>query len=172
MAAGEYVSMSSQREMYQREISLEQAELEEKPEEEHAELVLIYRAKGLARADAERLADKIMADREVALDTLAREELGLDPDDLGSPWGAAISSLFAFAIGAFVVVIPYLAGSGTAALLTAIVLAIAALFGVGASIGALNGRGVLRSGLRQVIAGAIAAGITFGVGHLIGAHVS
>ena len=172
MAAGEYVSMSSQREMYQREISLEQAELEEKPEEEHAELVLIYRAKGLARADAERLADKIMDDREVALDTLAREELGLDPDDLGSPWGAAISSLFAFAIGAFVVVIPYLAGSGTAALLTAIVLAIAALFGVGASIGALNGRGVLRSGLRQVIAGAIAAGITFGVGHLIGAHVS
>jgi vacuolar iron transporter family protein len=172
MAAGEYVSMSSQREMYQREISLEQAELEEKPEEEHAELVLIYRAKGLARADAERLADKIMADREVALDTLAREELGLDPDDLGSPWGAAISSLFAFAIGALVVVIPYLAGSGTAALLTAIVLAIAALFGVGASIGALNGRGVLRSGLRQVIAGAIAAGITFGVGHLIGAHVS
>jgi vacuolar iron transporter family protein len=172
MAAGEYVSMSSQREMYQREIALERSELEEKPEEEHAELVLIYRAKGLARADAERLADKIMADREVALNTLAREELGLDPDDLGSPWGAAISSLFAFAIGAFVVVIPYLAGSGTAALLTAIILAVAALFGVGASIGALNGRGVVRSGLRQVIAGAIAAGITFGVGHLIGAHVS
>ena len=172
MAAGEYVSMSSQREMYQREIALEQSELEEKPEEEHAELVLIYRAKGLGRADAERLAGKIMADREVALDTLAREELGLNPDDLGSPWGAAISSLFAFAIGAFVVVIPYLAGSGTAALLTAIILAVAALFGVGASIGALNGRGVVRSGLRQVIAGAIAAGITFGVGHLIRAHVS
>ena len=172
MAAGEYVSMSSQREMYQREIALERSELEEKPEEEHAELVLIYRAKGLARADAERLADKIMADREVALDTLAREELGLNPDDLGSPWGAAISSLFAFAIGAFVVVIPYTAGSGTAALLTAIILAVAALFGVGASIGALNGRGVVRSGLRQVIAGAIAAGITFGVGHLIAAHVS
>jgi VIT1/CCC1 family predicted Fe2+/Mn2+ transporter len=172
MAAGEYVSMSSQREMYQREIALEQAELEEKPEEEHAELVLIYRAKGLSRADAEKLADKIMADHDVALDTLAREELGLDPDDLGSPWGAALSSLFAFAIGAFVVVIPYLAGSGTAALLAAIVLVIAALFGVGASIGALNGRGVLRSGLRQVIAGAIAAGITYGVGHLIGTHVS
>ena len=172
MAAGEYVSMSSQREMYQREISLEQAELEEKPEEEHAELVLIYRAKGLSRADSEKLADRIMSDREVALDTLAREELGLDPDDLGSPWGAALSSLFAFAIGAFVVVIPYLAGSGTAALLAAIVLVIAALFGVGASIGALNGRGVTRSGLRQVIAGVIAAGITYGVGHLIGTHVS
>ncbi len=172
MAAGEYISMSSQREMYEREISLEQAELEEKPEEEHAELVLIYRAKGLSKPEAERLADRIMADRSVALDTLAREELGLDPDELGSPWGAAFSSLFAFAIGAFVVIIPYLAGSGKAALLTAIVLAVAALFGVGASIGALNGRGVLRSGLRQVIAGVIAAAVTFGVGHLIGAHVS
>ena len=172
MAAGEYISMSSQREMYEREISLEQAELEEKPEEEHAELVLIYRAKGLSKPEAEQLADRIMADRSVALDTLAREELGLDPDELGSPWGSAFSSLFAFAIGAFVVIIPYLAGSGTAALLTAIVLAVAALFGVGASIGALNGRGVLRSGLRQVIAGVIAAAVTFGVGHLIGAHVS
>jgi VIT1/CCC1 family predicted Fe2+/Mn2+ transporter len=172
MAAGEYISMSSQREMYEREISLEQAELEEKPEEEHAELVLIYRAKGLSKPEAEQLADRIMADRSVALDTLAREELGLDPDELGSPWGAAFSSLFAFAIGAFVVIIPYLAGSGKAALLTAIVLAVAALFGVGASIGALNGRGVLRSGLRQVIAGVIAAGVTFGVGYLISAHVS
>ena len=172
MAAGEYISMSSQREMYEREISLEQAELEEKPEEEHAELVLIYRAKGLSKPEAEQLADRIMADRSVALDTLAREELGLDPDELGSPWGAAFSSLFAFAIGAFVVIIPYLAGSGKAALLAAIVLAVAALFGVGASIGALNGRGVLRSGLRQVIAGVIAAAVTFGVGHLIGAHVS
>jgi VIT1/CCC1 family predicted Fe2+/Mn2+ transporter len=168
MAAGEYISMSSQREMYEREISLEQAELEEKPEEEHAELVLIYRAKGLSKPEAEQLADRIMADRSVALDTLAREELGLDPDELGSPWGAAFSSLFAFAIGALVVIIPYLAGCG----MTAIVLAVAALFGVGASIGALNGRGVLRSGLRQVIAGVIAAAVTFGVGHLIGAHVS
>ena len=172
MAAGEYISMSSQREMYEREISLERAELEEKPEEEHAELVLIYRAKGLGKPEAEQLADRIMADRSVALDTLAREELGLDPDELGSPWGSAFSSLFAFAIGAFVVIIPYLAGSGTAALLAAIVLAVVALFGVGASIGALNGRGVLRTGLRQVIAGVIAGGVTFGVGHLIGAHVS
>jgi VIT1/CCC1 family predicted Fe2+/Mn2+ transporter len=172
MAAGEYVSMSSQREMYQREISLEQAELDEKPDEEHAELVLIYRAKGLSRPDAENLADKIMSDRSVALDTLAREELGLDPDELGSPWGAAASSLLAFALGAFVVVVPYLAGSGVAALVTAIVLALAAMFGVGASIGAMNGRNPVRSGLRQVIAGTIAAAITFGVGHLIGAHIS
>jgi vacuolar iron transporter family protein len=172
MAAGEYISMSSQREMYEREISLEQAELEEKPEEEHAELVLIYRAKGLPRAEAERLADQIMADREVALDTLAREELGLDPGQLGSPWVAAISSLLSFAIGALVVIIPYLAGSGVAAAVTAIGLALAAMFGVGATIGALNGRSAIRMGLRQMLTGALAAAVTFGVGHLIGARVS
>jgi VIT1/CCC1 family predicted Fe2+/Mn2+ transporter len=164
--------MSSQREMYEREISLEQAELDERPEEEHAELVLIYRAKGLSRDDAEHLADRIMADRSVALDTLAREELGLDPDELGNPWIAAITSLLAFAIGAFVVVAPYLAGSGTAALLTAIGLAIAAAFAIGASIGALNGRSAIRSGLRQVFVGALAAAVTYGVGHLIGTSVS
>jgi VIT1/CCC1 family predicted Fe2+/Mn2+ transporter len=172
MAAGEYVSMSSQREMYQREISLEAQELAEKPEEEHAELVLLYRAKGLSRAEAERLADRIMANPDVALDTLAREELGLDPDQLGSPWSAAISSLLAFALGAFVVVLPYLIGSGSAALLAAIGLAVLALFAVGAGIGILNGRSALRSGARQIIAGGLAAAITFGVGHLIGTAVS
>lgn len=172
MAAGEYVSMSGQREMYQREISLEAQELAEKPEEEHAELVLLYRAKGLGRADAERLADRIMANPEVALDTLAREELGLDPDQLGSPWSAAISSLLAFALGAFVVVVPYLIGGGAAALLTTIGLAVLALFTVGAGIGVLNGRSALRSGVRQIIAGGLAAAITFGAGHLIGAAVS
>ncbi|HVT68633.1 MAG TPA: VIT1/CCC1 transporter family protein [Trebonia sp.] len=172
MAAGEYISMSSQREMFQREISLEQAELEEKPDEERDELVLIYRAKGLAQPDAERLADKIMADRTVALDTLAREELGLDPGQLGSPWTAAGSSLLAFAAGAFVVVLPYLIGSGTAALVAAVVLALAAMFGVGAVIGALNGRSAVRMGLRQLAVGALAAAVTFGVGHLIGASVA
>jgi VIT1/CCC1 family predicted Fe2+/Mn2+ transporter len=172
MAAGEYISMSSQREMYQREISLEEAELDERPEEEHAELVLIYRAKGLSRPEAEHLADRIMSDRATALDTLTREELGLDPDELGSPWFSAISSLLAFAVGAFVVVAPYLAGSGMAALLTAIGLALAAMFAVGASIGLLNGRSAVRSGMRQVFVGALAAAVTFGVGHLIGTSVS
>lgn len=172
MAAGEYISMSSQREMYQREIALEQAELEEKPEEERSELVLIYRAKGLPGAEAERLADKIMADDAVALDTLAREELGLDPGQLGSPWSAAVSSLLAFAAGAFVVVAPYLAGGGAAALVAAIVLALAAMFGVGATIGALNGRSAVRMGLRQMLVGAVAAAVTYGVGHLIGVHLS
>ena len=172
MAAGEYVSMASQREMYQREIALEAQELEEKPEEEHDELVLLYRAKGLPRSDAMRMADRIMADRQVALDTLAREELGLDPGQLGSPVSAAISSLLTFAAGALVVLLPYFAGSGTAALVAAIVLAAAALVAVGAGIGMLNGRSGIRSGLRQLLLGGAAALITFGIGHLIGASVS
>lgn len=172
MAAGEYVSMASQREMYEREISLEAQELEEKPEEERDELVLLYRAKGLNRRDAERLADQIMADRQVALDTLAREELGLDPTGLGSPVTAAVSSLLTFAAGALVVILPYLFGGGTAALVAAIIFAAGALLGVGAGIGALNARSPVRSGLRQLIVGGMAALVTFAVGHLIGANVS
>lgn len=172
MAAGEFVSMSSQREMFEREISLEARELEENPEEEQAELVLLYRAKGLGRAEAEAVAERIMADRNVALDTLAREELGLDPEALGSPWSAAGSSLLAFALGAFVVVLPYLIGSGTAALVTAVVLAVLAMFAVGAGIGVLNGRSALRSGLRQVFVGALAAGVTYVAGRAIGTSAS
>ena len=149
MAAGEYVSMASQREMYEREISLVAQELEERPKQKRDELVRLYRAKGLEPADAERVADRIMADRQVALDTLAREELGLDPTELGSPLSAALSSKLTFAAGALVVILPYLIGRGTAALLAAITLAAAALLGVGAGIGMLNGRSAVRSGLRQ-----------------------
>jgi VIT1/CCC1 family predicted Fe2+/Mn2+ transporter len=107
MAAGEYISMRSQREAYEREIALETMELRDDPEAEAEELALIYRAKGLDPAEAERAAAAIMKDSSVALDTMAREELGLDPDALGSPWSAAFSSLFAFALGAIVVVLPY-----------------------------------------------------------------
>lgn len=172
MAAGEYVSMASQREMYQREISLEAQELEERPEEERDELVLLYRAKGIPRDEATRLADRIIADRRVALDTLTREELGLDPTELGSPLSAAISSMLTFAVGALVVIFPYFFGGGTAALIAAIILAAAALVGVGAGIGILNGRPAARSALRQLMLGGAAALVTYGIGHLIGAHVS
>src|SRR5258705_8639511 len=118
MAAGEYISMRSQREAYQREITLEAEELRDDPQAETEELALIYRAKGLDAEEAERIAATIMKDQDAALDTMAREELGLDPDELGSPWSAAFSSLLAFALGAVVVVIPYLFGSGLAALVT------------------------------------------------------
>jgi VIT1/CCC1 family predicted Fe2+/Mn2+ transporter len=169
MAAGEYISMRSQREAYEREIDLEATELREDPEGEAEELALIYRAKGLDTEEAKRAAAAIMADRGIALDTMAREELGLDPDELGSPWSAAISSLFAFALGAIVVVLPFLFGSGEAALIVAIVLAGAALFGVGAVIGLLNGRNAFRSGGRQLLIGGAAALLVFGIGHMLGA---
>jgi VIT1/CCC1 family predicted Fe2+/Mn2+ transporter len=172
MAAGEYVSMASQREMYEREIALEAAELDEKPEEERDELALLYRAKGLGREDSERLAGQIMADRTVALDTLTREELGLDPTQLGSPLWAAISSLFTFASGALVVIFPYFFGGGMAALVAAIAAAVAALLAVGGGIGLLNGRPLVRSALRQLVLGGAAALVTFGIGRLIGATVS
>lgn len=168
MAAGEYISMRSQREAYEREISVEAEELRDDPEAEAEELALIYRAKGLDADEAEKVAKTIMKDSEIALDTMAREELGLDPDELGSPWSAAASSLLAFALGAVVVVLPYLFGSGTAALGTAIGLAAFALFLVGAVIGLLNGRGALRAGGRQLLVGGLAALAVFGIGHVIG----
>ncbi|ETK36953.1 VIT1/CCC1 transporter family protein [Microbispora sp. ATCC PTA-5024] len=168
MAAGEYVSMRSQREAYEREIALESEELRDDPEAEAEELALIYRAKGLDADEAERVATTIMKDREAALDTMAREELGLDPDDLGSPWGAALSSFAAFAAGAVVAVLPYLFGAGPAAPVVAIGLAAVALFAVGAALGLLNGRGPLRSGGRQLLVGGGAALVVYLVGHLIG----
>ena len=153
MAAGEYVSMRSQREAYQREITLEAQDLRDDPEAEAEELSLIYRARGLDAEEAERVATTIMKDREAALDTMAREDLGLDPDDLGSPWSAALSSLSAFAAGAVVVVPPYMFSSGPAALIVAIVLASLALFALWAVIGVFNGRCGLRSGIRQLLIG-------------------
>jgi vacuolar iron transporter family protein len=170
MAAGEYISMRSQKESYEREIELESEELRDDPEAELEELALIYRAKGLGAEEAERVAVTIMKDRDAALDTMAREELGLDPDALGSPWSAAISSLLSFAVGAVVVVLPFMFGSGLAALIAAIVSACLALFIVGAAIGLINGRNFLRSGARQLLVGGAAAVLVFGIGHLAGAR--
>ena len=169
MAAGEYVSMASQRDLYRREIDLEARELAEKPEEEQRELELIYRAKGLDRESAARTAARIMSDPKTALDTLAREELGLNPDDLGSPIKAAVFSFIAFAIGALVVVTPYLFAGGTTALAIAIGLSALALITVGAVVGRYSGRGALRGAARQLAVGVLAAGVTFVVGRLIGA---
>jgi VIT1/CCC1 family predicted Fe2+/Mn2+ transporter len=171
MAAGEYISMRSQREAYEREIAVEAEELREDPEGEQEELALIYRAKGLDAEEAEKVAKTIMKDTEIALGTMAREELGLDPDELGSPWRAALSSLLAFALGAVVVVLPYFFGSGLTALVIAIGLAGLALYVVGAVIGMLNGRSAARAGARQLLVGGVAALLVFGIGHLIGGGV-
>ncbi|MFC4529408.1 VIT1/CCC1 transporter family protein [Sphaerisporangium dianthi] len=169
MAVGEYISMRSQREAYEREIALEAEELRDDPEAEAEELALIYRAKGLDAEEAEHVAKTIMKDHSTALETMAREELGLDPEELGSPWSAALSSLVAFALGAVVVVIPYLFGDGTAALVTAVLLASLALFTVGALLGMLNGRSPLLTGARQLLIGGGAAVVVYFIGHAIGA---
>jgi VIT1/CCC1 family predicted Fe2+/Mn2+ transporter len=172
MAAGEYISMQSQRELFERQIELERAELEAMPEEELAELAAVYRSKGFTPEEAETIARRMFRDKEHALDTLVREELGLDPDELGSPWGAAIGSFVAFAIGALIPVVPYLVTSGAPAFLAAIALSIAALFGVGAGVSLLTGRGLLFSGARQVLIGAAAAIVTYLVGHVVGVGVA
>ena len=171
MAAGEYVSMASQRDLFKREIDLERQELLEKPEEERLELELIYRAKGLPRDQARAVADQIMKDPEIALDTLAREELGLDPDELGSAWKAAVSSFLSFAIGASVVVVPYALFTGMTAFVLAVVLAIVSLIVVGGLVGSQSGRGIVFSAGRQVLWGVGAAGVTYLVGSLVGMNV-
>jgi VIT1/CCC1 family predicted Fe2+/Mn2+ transporter/rubrerythrin len=172
MAAGEYISMQSQRELFERQIALERAELEAMPEEEEAELAAVYRTKGFAPEEAARIAHRLFSDPETALDTLVREELGLDPDELGSPWGAAFGSFVAFALGALVPVLPYLFMAGGAAFFAALGLSLVALFAVGAGVSLLTGRGTLFSGLRQVGIGAAAAAITYAVGTLIGVSVT
>ena len=145
MAAGEYISMQSQRELFERQIALERAEMEAMPEEEEAELAAAYRAKGFTADEAARIAHRIFEDPERALDTLVREELGLDPDELGSPFGAAVGSFVAFAIGAAVPVMPYLFGGGAAAFVVSLGLSLVALFAVGAGVSLLTGRGLLFS---------------------------
>jgi VIT1/CCC1 family predicted Fe2+/Mn2+ transporter len=171
MAAGEYISMQSQRELFERQIALEKAELEAMPQEEQAELAQVYRAKGFTQAEAEAIAARMFADPEHALDTLVREELGLDPDELGSPWGAALGSFIAFGVGALVPVVPYLLTSSSTAFLAAIALSIGALFAVGAGVSLLTGRSLLFSGARQVLIGAAAAIVTYLVGLAIGVAV-
>jgi VIT1/CCC1 family predicted Fe2+/Mn2+ transporter len=172
MAAGEYISMQSQRELFERQIELERAEMEAMPEEEEAEMASIYRAKGFRDDEAKAIAHRLFENPEHALDQLIREELGLDPDELGSPMRAAFGSFVAFAGGAFVPVIPYLLGSGVAAFVAAIVISLLALFAVGGAVSLLTGRSVLFSGARQVAIGAAAAVVTFIVGTAIGVSVA
>jgi VIT1/CCC1 family predicted Fe2+/Mn2+ transporter len=168
MAAGEYISMQSQRELFERQIALERAELEAMPEEEQAELASVYRAKGFTQAEADTIAARIFRNPKDALDTLIREELGLDPDELGSPWGAAGGSFVAFAVGAAIPVVPYMLATGGTAFVASIVLSLVALFAVGAGVSLLTGRSLVFSGGRQVLIGSAAAIVTYIVGIAIG----
>ena len=171
MAAGEYVSMRAQREVFEQQIAIEKEELEMSPREEEEELSLIYQAKGIPEHEASRLARRIIQNPNTAIDTLAREELGLDPSGLGSPWTAAMSSFFAFVAGAFVPVAPYLLTSGTKAWIASALLSFCALFSVGAVLSIFTARGPLRSGARMLAIGLLVSAITYSVGWLFGISV-
>jgi vacuolar iron transporter family protein len=171
MAAGEYVSVRSQRELFEYQIGLERDELKQYPEAEAQELALIYTAKGLPQKQAKRLAKQIVADPEQALDTLAREELGLNPADLGSPIGAAVSSFLAFALGAAIPLLPFALASATNAMLVSVTVTGLALFGIGAALSLFTGRSAAYSGLRMLVLGGAAGAVTFGIGHLFGVAI-
>ena len=173
MALGEWLSVQSSHEMYANQIAIEREELAAFPEEEEEELRLIYEAKGFEPEDARRLAHRILTgDPEVALDTMAREELGIDPDHLGgSSWTAAITSFVLFALGAIIPLLPFLLGAGIGAILVSAVLSGAALFLLGAAITLMTGRHPLTAGLRQLGFGLAAAAITYGIGALLGTTV-
>lgn len=172
MAAGEFISVRSQRELFEYQIELERQELAEYPEAEAAELALIYQARGLTAPEALALAKRMTADPKIALNVLAREELGLNPDDLGSPWGAAGFSFGAFSIGALVPLVPFFAGVtlpnagyiGTA-------MAAVGLFATGASLSLFTGRSALAGGSRMLGIGAGAGALTWLIGSLFGAAV-
>lgn len=173
MALGEWISVTSAKELAERELRTEAAELAAAPEEEREELELIYQAKGIPKEEAKQMSEAVIADQGAALDVLAREELGLDPEDLGgSPWTAAATSFVLFAIGAIIPLAAYFFASGTTAIVVSAAMSALALFGIGAAITIFTGRPALTSGLRQLVLGLAAAGLTFGVGHLLGVAVS
>lgn len=172
MAIGEWVSVQSARELYERQVRTEAAEIRAVPDEEEEELALIYQAKGLPADEAEQIAERLMGDETAALDAMVREELGLDPATLGgSPYTAGGSSFVLFAIGAIIPLLPYFFAGGGPAVAAAIGCAAIGLFIIGALITLLTGRSAIFSGLRQLIFGLLAAGVTFGLGRLIGSAV-
>lgn len=171
MSAGEYVSMKAQTELFERELELERRELARNPHVETVELTQIYQSRGVDPDRARELAQQMMRDPDMALQTHAREELGIDPDKLGSPTGAAVSSFIAFAIGALLPLLPWFFGSGTAATVASVVLGLLASGVVGTLLARFTGRSVLFSAGRQVAIAVFAAGVTFLVGHAVGVGV-
>ena len=169
MAMGEWLSVNSSRELYQKQIEIEKSELEQAPEEEIEEIALIYEAKGLPRPQAEALARQMMANKDTALDTLVREELGIDPDELGgSAWTAAVSSFLLFSVGAIFPVAPFLFLGGRAAVIASLIASGAALAAIGAGTSLFTGRSVGFSAFRQLLIGYAAAAITYAIGMLAG----
>ncbi len=173
MAMGEWLSVNSSRELHQKQIDREREELEHNPEEEKQELILIYQAKGLSETQAADLANRLMQDKDQALNTLVREELGIDPAELGgSAWTAAVSSFFLFAVGAVFPVAPFLFMEGQDAILASLLVSGLGLLAIGTGTALFTGRGFLFSGIRQLLIGYAAAALTFAVGTLFGVSLS
>ena len=173
MALGEWLSVQSSRELHEHQIDIERDELTAAPEEEAEELALIYQAKGVEAGEARRLAARLISDPATALDTLAREELGVDPDELGgSAWEAAITSFFLFALGAIIPVSPFFFTAGLPAVIWSGALSAAGLFVIGAGITLVTGRSLWRSGLRMIVFGLAAAALTFGIGKLLHVNIA
>ena len=173
MALGEWVSVTSARELAQREVGIERSEVEQNPTEEREELQVIYEAKGLTANEADRLSRAVMRDERTALDTLSREELGIDPDRLGgSAWTAAITSFLLFAAGAIVPVVPFFFVTGTRAAVASLAAAGVALFVIGAAISLFTRRSVVWSGTRQLLLGFAAAAATYAIGHAVGVAIA
>ena len=171
MAAGEWISMTAQSELLERELAMEELELKRHPEAERRELVAIYRSRGIDADAAEHLATEMMRDPEVALETHAREELGIDPSELGSPVAAAASSFLAFAMGALLPLVPWLFGSGGGAMVVSVVVGALAALGVGALLANFTGRSLVRSALRQLLWAAVPASVTYAIGSAVGVGV-
>ncbi len=168
MAIGEYISMTAQAELLERELDLERRELRRVPEAERRELAHIYRSRGVDPQTADKLSREMMRDPDLALETHAREELGIDPNALGSPIGAAASSFVSFAIGALVPLLPWFFGGGHGYVAASILLGGVAAFAVGAALARFTGRSMLRSAFRQLAVSAVAAAVTWGIGSAVG----
>ena len=169
MAFGEWISVTSSRELAEREVGVEREELENEPEEEREELQLIYQARGFPKDEAKELSERLLQDPKNALDVLTREELGIDPSELGgSPRTAALTSFLLFAFGASFPVVPFALTRGTSAMLASVVASAIVLFAIGAAISVLTGRSAWISGMRQLVIGLAAAGVTYGIGRVLG----
>jgi VIT1/CCC1 family predicted Fe2+/Mn2+ transporter len=171
MAAGEWISMTAQSELLERELELEKLELKRHPENERRELAAIYRSRGIDADAADHLATEMMRDPDVALETHAREELGIDPTSLGSPVAAAVSSFLAFAAGALLPLLPWLFNSGGGSIVASIIVGVVSALGVGAALAGFTGRSAMRSAFRQLLWSAVPAAVTYGIGSAVGVGV-
>ena len=168
MAAGEYVSMRAQQELFERELELERLEIEHNPETELAELVQLYRDRGLSESTAVEVATQLMSSPEQALEVHAREELGVAPDALGSPVGASVGSFLSFCVGALVPLLPWFFTDGTTAVVVSLLLSMVAAGAVGVALASFTGRSMWKSAGRQMLIATVAAAVTYAVGSIVG----